>query len=127
MPDGDVVAQVRPPGRAHRARRQPAGGTGEHRVEHHPGAARQVVAVVEQLADHLVAGTNGIDTSAEKYSDVEPVTAPRSDPQMPESSGRTRAQPACRTTGSSRVTSRTGAIGPTSSPGMREPTARAAA
>ena len=71
-------------------------------------------------------GTKGIETSAAKYSDVEPVITPRSEPQMPDSDGRTRAQPACRIRGSSRVTSRSGAIGPTSSPGMCPPRARAA-
>ena len=71
-------------------------------------------------------GTNGIETSAEKYSLVLPVTMPRSEPQIPDRIGRIRAQPARSAFGSLMVTSRSGAAGPVRMPGMRPPTALAA-
>jgi hypothetical protein len=68
-------------------------------------------------------GTNGSDTTAEKYRLVRPDSAPRSDPQMPDSRVRSRTQPGRSTRGSSMVTSRSGAANPDSTPGIRPPIA----
>ena len=54
--DGDPAAPVGGAGRAVLAGLHAAGGAGQHRVEHDPGAGRQVLAVVQELADDLVAG-----------------------------------------------------------------------
>ena len=54
-------------------------------------------------------GTNGSETTAEKYSEVLPDSAPRSEPQMPDSRERMRAHPGRSTLGGSMVTSRSGA------------------
>ena len=53
--------------------------------------------------------------------------AARSDPEMPESRGATRAQPGrSGSRGCSRLTSRNGAAGPVRIPGIRRPMVRAA-
>ena len=54
---------------------------------------------------------------------MRPESAPRSDPQTPESLVRSRAQPSRATRGSSIVTNRSGAAYPDSSPGTRPPIA----
>ena len=54
--DGDPRAAVGVAGHAVLARLDAAGRAGEHRVEDDPGAGLQVLAVLEQLGDHLVAG-----------------------------------------------------------------------
>ncbi len=54
--DGDPGAPVGTARGAVGARLDAAGEAGEHRVDHHAGARGQVVAVVEQVGHHLVAG-----------------------------------------------------------------------
>ena len=71
-----------------RAPRRPAPGRAR------PGCRRQVLAVVEQLADHLVAGNERHrDERGEVQRRRARDSVPRSEPQMPDSRGRTRAQP----------------------------------
>ena len=57
-----------------------------------------------------------METSGEKYSEDPPPIMDRSEPQIPDRIGFTRAQPGPRGTGSFSVASRNGASGPATSP-----------
>jgi len=61
----------------------------------------------------------GNDTSGEKYGEVAPVSIPRSEPQIPDSRGRTRPQPSLGDRGAEVETRRSGARPPETAPGIR--------
>src|SRR3990172_11317844 len=56
VPERDSIATTGEAGGTGRAGLEPAGPAAEHRREHHPGARREIVHAVDELADHLVAG-----------------------------------------------------------------------
>jgi len=64
---------------------------------------------------------NGIEITADRYGELRPVSRPRSEPQMPDSKGRTRVQPSAGRVGSGRLTSRTGDMLAANAPAARPP------
>src|SRR6266568_6141099 len=55
-------------------------------------------------------GTNGMDTTGVRYGEDRPVSIPMSEPQMPDSSGRSRSHPSPGGLGSARLVRRSGAM-----------------
>ena len=70
---------------------------------------------------HSCPGVNGSEMTADRYGELRPVSSPRSEPQMPDSSGRTRVQPSAGRAGSGRLTSRSGDMFAANAPAARAP------